>query len=394
MDKTVKNILSEYKLNLFAINSYFERFGDLAQKEDLTAAKDKGEFISKSIKELGFDLSLPPEEQAIPPEQLYEFIDIIYKIPKLSQQNYEILSRGSFLMLNNYFEYLLTDLLTYFYDKFKETLNEKDFKVSLKELNEYETIEDAIKSLILKEVEAMVIELTFPKLLEHFKDKLKVSLESDIIDWPKIEEFRERRHIIVHNSSIVNKKYLVRSKNPYNLKLGDKVEISTDYFNAAFEEFYLAGLLLSYDCWGNWDKVKIDDAIADIVEETFEKLKGNKFDFVKRLTDYTIKINPRSERQEDLLLRLKFNRCIALKKLDKNKELKTMLEAIKVGTALPIFKLAHCILSDDEDEIIALVKKSKILNDIDHEKYNEWPIYSFLREKEPINSDVLAMLKE
>ncbi|MGV3504660.1 MAG: hypothetical protein ACO1O1_13215 [Adhaeribacter sp.] len=393
MKKTVEEILNEFKNNQFSIISYFERFGVLAQTQDLTAAKDRINYIMQCLKDSGIDTSIPKEEQNISQDELFAFADKVIKTPKLSEQNYEILSRSSFLMLNNYFEYLLTDLLTYYYNKFKESLNDKDFKLSLKELSEYETIEDATKSLILKEVESMVIELTFPKLLDHFKSKLNVSLEEDIINWEKIEEFRERRHLIVHNSSIVNKKYLIRTKNPYNLKLGDKIDISHDYFKLVYEEFYLAGLILSYNCWGNWDKENADSAISDILMETFEKTKEGKFDFTRRLTDYAHKISPRNDIQEDCLLRVKFNRCIALKRLGHKKELAGMLKSIKVVTALPLFQLAHSILSEKEDNIIDLVNKTKALDDIDHERYEEWPIYSFVRENEKLNSEILEILK-
>ena len=51
-------------------------------------------------------------------------------------------------MLNNYFEYLLADLLTYYYSKYKKSLNQKEFKVSLKELEEYETVHDLLRHFL------------------------------------------------------------------------------------------------------------------------------------------------------------------------------------------------------------------------------------------------------
>ena len=88
-------------------------------------------------------------------------------------------------MLNNYFEYLLSDLLSYFYNKHQGSLNDKKFDFTLKEINEYETIEEAVKAFVTKEVETMIVEMTFEKLLEHFASKLKIySLRSELrLDW-------------------------------------------------------------------------------------------------------------------------------------------------------------------------------------------------------------------
>ncbi|GAB3333220.1 hypothetical protein GCM10027429_13540 [Marivirga atlantica] len=391
---TVSIITNGFKNNLFAIDFYFEKFGSLAQSEDQSAVEDKNQYFKQCMDELGIDKTKPKEEQNFSSEDVLIFAKKILKAPKLSHQNFEILSRSSFLMLNNYFEYLLADLLTYYYQKFKESLNEKNFKITLKELNEFENIQEATTSLILKEVESMMIDFSFHKLLEHFENELGIELENQIINWDKIEEFRERRHLIVHNSSVVNKKYIVRTNNPYNLKQGDKVNISIEYFNEAFKEFYLAGLLLCYNCWGKWDKENADQALKDMLNESFDNLKLEKYELVKRITDYTNKIDARNEEQENVLLRAKFNRCIALKKLNNQTDLKKDLKKIKVGTALPLFQLGHAILSEKEDSILPLFKQTKALEDVDLDKYNEWPLYSFVREKEDLNEQVLNILKE
>lgn len=393
MKKSVFIILTEYRTNLFAIETFFEKFGLIAQTEDKTAIDGKVEYIKQCMIEMGIDESKPEKEQKFSSEEVMLFAKKILKTPKLSHQNFEILSNSSFLILNNYFEYLLSDLITYYYQKFKESLYGKDFKISLEELNEFENIEELNSSLILKEVETMMIEFSFHKLLEHFRDVLSIDLEDQIINWKKIEEFRERRHLIVHNSSVVNKKYIMRTNNPYNLKIGEIIDIPSDYFNDAYLEFYLAGLVLSYNCWSKWDKKNIDEALSDLLNESFENLKLSKFELTKRLTDYSNKIEARNDEQEDLLLRVKFNRCIALKKLDNQTELKKDLKKIKVSTSLPVFKLAHAILSDKEELIIKSVKQTKALKDIDKEKYIEWPIYSFIRENKKLNEKVLKLIK-
>lgn len=393
---SVEKILKSFKDNLFGVKLFFDKFGDKAQSEDVEQIKESSDYLEKCLKELGVDLNLPDEEKKkleISEDKLTQFAKKLKKQPKISIKNFEILSSSSFLMLNNYFEYLLADLLTYFYSKFKDSIKTKELKVSLNEINEYDSIEELENSLILREVETMLIELSFDSLLDHFNKKLKVELANEIVDWDKIIELRERRHIIVHNGSVVNKKYITRSKNPFKLKIGDKIIIDRYYFKDVFNEIKLAGLILSYNCWGNWDKENFDYAVNQMTMDSFDSLLNDNPELCYRLTSYIGKIEPRTENQEDYLLRAKFNQCISLKMLGKKTELKKELNKIKVGTSTPLFKLAHATLSDKSDKtILELIKQTKSLKDIDLEDYSEWPLFSFLRNKKELNEKIIGVL--
>jgi len=394
--QSVETILNGFKKNLYGIEYYYDKFGSLAQGVDLDEVKKSGEYLELCFKEIGFDPKKPKTEQAdqkIPKEKLIELFSKLKKQPKISAKNYEILSRSSFLMLNNYFEYLLSDLLSYHYNKFQKSLNEKKFNLALKEINEYETVEEFTKALITKEVESMMVEMTFDELLEHFHSTLEIDNEKEILNWDLIRECRERRHLIVHNSSIVNKKYILRTKNPYNLKIGDTVHVEKDYFSIACKEFYLAGHLLAYNSWGKWDKEEATKAVYHIMVDSFELLKQKDYNLVSRFTTYSQKIEARDEDQEDYLLRTKVNRLIALKKLSDNTVLSKEIKKIKAGTASPIFKLAFAILSDKHDNILELVKQAKAIDELDLAKYKEWPIYDFIRDINEINTEIEAELK-
>lgn len=401
-ENNIIKVLEGYKENLHAISFYFEKFGNIAENKDEDALLESRDSINKCFKEAGIDLDKIDNEEAneeqiekkISKESILKMVKKITRLPKISDKNYEILSSSAFLMLNNYFEYLLSDLLTYYYSRYKDSLNSKELKVNLKEINEYESIKELEESLILKEVEAMLLELTFDSLLSHFEKKLKIDLSYLIINWDKIKESRERRHIIVHNGSIVNKKYLSRTSNPYKLKLGEKVTISKEYFQAMYTEFKIAGYLLSFDCWGNWESNTANKAIGQMLDESFECLRDNDIETAFRITQYTEQIKAKNEEQEDLLLRLKFNHCIALKKRNKKNDLNKVLKTIKVGTAAPLFKLAHSILAEkNEETILELVEKTYMMKDLYLSDYLEWPLFEFTRNREELNQKILEVIK-
>jgi len=395
----VQSIYNTYFDNLNSVKIYFNKFGTLATGEDDSIKEKSQEFFDSVLA----DLNIETEKRATISEEqkngklaeiearefLRKFAKKFKNIPKISPKNYEILSRSSFLMLNNYFEYLIADLLTYYYNKFKNSLNDKEFKITLKELNEYETVEEATKNLILKEVESIIVEKTFDQLLLHFEEKLSISLENELIKWDKIIELRERRHLIVHNSSVINKKYISRTKNPFNFNIGDTVHIDNEYFINAWKEFKIAGQLLILNCWGNWDKDNIDNAIYEIMIQTYEDLKSKQYDIVCKTCKYSEQIIPKNDTQEDYLLRIKVNNAISLKKQNKKTELNKVLKSMKVGTATPIFKICYKILKDDHSDLADYFRKSILLEELNVDYYMEWPIFDFVRNKEDLNSELL-----
>ncbi|MGY6650108.1 hypothetical protein [Wenyingzhuangia sp. IMCC45574] len=395
----VESIYNTFFENLNSVKLYFNKFGNLASGEDesikekskeffdlaLAETKEEMESIKKEKGELEND-SLSKEEVEI---YLTKFARKLKKQPNISPRNYDILSRSSFLMLNNYFEYLIADLLSYYYNKYKNSLNEKEFKFTLKELNEFDSIEEATKDLIIKEVESLIIDKSFNELLEHFEDKLSISLEKQLIKWDEIIEVRERRHLIVHNSSVVNKKYILRTKNPYDYKIGDIVHIDKDYFFKSWLQFKLAGQLLIFNCWGNWDKDNIDNAIYEIMIQTFEDINSKNYDLVCKTCKYSDQIDPKNEQQEDIILRIKINNAISLKKQNKTNELKQVLKTIKVGTATPLFKIAHNILNDKYDDLEELFNQSVVVDDLNIDWYLEWPIFDFVRDKSELHQKLI-----
>ncbi len=389
----VESIYDTYFDNLNSVKLYFNKFGNLASGEDESIKEKSKEFFDQALAEIRQEMerikNKDKDDDTITKEEaeifFKKFVRKLRKQPKISPKNYEILSRSSFLMLNNYFEYLIADLLSYYYNKFKNSLNEKEFKFTLKELNEYDTIEEATKDLIVKEVESLIIDKSFNELLEHFEDKLSISLEKNLINWDEIIEIRERRHLIVHNSSVVNKKYISRTKNPYNYQIGDVVNVDKDYFLKSWLQFKLAGQLLIFNCWGNWDKDNIDNAIFQIMIQTFEDLNSKNYNLVCKICKYSEQIEPKNEDQEDYILRIKVNNAISLKKQNKDNEVKKVLKKIKVGTATPIFKIAHNILSDKYDDLEELFSQAIVVDKLNIDWYLEWPIFDFVREKDEIN---------
>ena len=144
MNKSVESIYNNYINNLNSVNLYFNKFGKLASSEDENIADSSTKILFDTLNDYQQKIEKVQEKYGENREEIIKVSQrhlrkVTQKLKKrkyLSAKNYEILSNSSFLMLNNYFEYLLTDLLSYYYNKYSNSLNEKEFKFTLKELSE------------------------------------------------------------------------------------------------------------------------------------------------------------------------------------------------------------------------------------------------------------------
>lgn len=393
--KQIKDLFHSFLNNISSVEVFFMRLAPIAENEDKAIQKESAEYIENSMKEVfGHDFENDEKgekkEFKFSEEKLNKFFYKIQLAPRIPAKNYGTLTKGAFIMLNNYFEFLFSDLLAYNFKKNTSTIDSKKISISLEDLKKYISIEEAYDDLIYKEVETLLLELNFEELKGYFSTKLNISLELDLINWDLINEIRERRNIIIHNNSIINNKYLFRSKNPFKYKLNEEVEIAHEYFLNALNEIKLAGVLLCLNCWGSWDKDNAAEAIREIVNISFYGLKESKYGFVDKICAYTDKnIKARSDEEEDIIYRIKFNHCIALKRLDKKEELTKKLSNIKTGALSPIFKIAHLTLKNKHKEAVELIGKAKVADELTIEKYQDWPIFNDIRNDENLHKKAI-----
>jgi hypothetical protein len=398
--KSINNVYEQFIRNIESVEAFFETFSLKAIEEDKsilesrtahlenailkTFGKEGLDNFIKEIEKENEEENIEKEEKQnsikdIPVEKMEDFLYRITKTPKLQDKNFEILANGAFLILNNHFEYLFADLLTFHFTSNKEVLEEKNISISLNDLKNYSTVEEAYNDILFREVEKILLDLSFDEIKNYFT-KLEVSLSENLIGWELINEIRERRHLIVHNNSIVNKKYLSRTDNPFKFEIGNQLDIKTDYLKNAIAEIKLAGIILIMNCWGKWSKENATEAVGELMDLTFELLQTNKNELVLKICEYIDKnIKPRNDDEESYILRAKINNCIALKRLDKKVILNNKLKGIRTGSMSPIFKIAKHLLKNEHKEAVPLIKQSIIVDELKFDNFWEWPLFEDIR---------------
>jgi len=425
--RNVNLIFDQFIENIESIELFFDKFSIKALEEDKLELKEKKEFIEKTfIDTLGkegfeklmseFDKTILETEDANSEknkksdkktlskkeingefaymDKLLSIISKLEKKPTIQEKNYEILTNGVFLMLNNYFEFLFADLLSYHYISNTQIIEEKNISISLNDLKNYSSIDEAYNDFLFKEVEKKLLDFNFEQIKSNFT-KLGVSLSEELVDWSIINEIRERRHIIVHNNSIVNKKYLTKTENKYKFKISDKVKVNQDYLKKSISEIRLAGVLLTISCWGKWDNKTSTDAIGEIMQQSFDFLMQDKPVYAKKVCEYIeSNIKPTNDEEDDFIIKAKINHCIALKRLDDKTGLKKRLKTIRTLSMSPIFKIAKHLLSDEFKKAINIFEQAILVDDLTYEQYTEWPLFDEIREVEKYNQEITEIFKK
>lgn len=386
----LNSIFSSFTNNLDSLKSFVDTLSPLVVRKLKTQMRHFVTETNKILQESGIDTKALVEEEVKnkPRVSSKDLRKIVNLLPTLEVQHSDILMSSSFVLLISYFEFLFSDLLSYFYTKHYGQF--KEVKLSIRDLDNFGDLEEAKNFYISREVENLILELkTFSEIKKHYSEKLEVSLDEQIIDWQIISDARERRHLIVHNNGIINRKFLSsieveKAIDKNDLKIGEKVKIGSEYFKQVFNEIYSAGIFMIFNCWGQHQKNDIDEAFSLLLDFSFNSLKKGNYEVVEKIGAYLKehKLEGRNERQDDLLLRIKFNYCISLKKQKKNEELAKELSNIKTATLSPIFKIAHYALCDKRDEVINQLEPAKLADKLEFEDIEDWVIFDELRKDE------------
>ena len=131
-----------------------------------------------------------------------------------------ILRRGALVSLLGCFETLVAHLIRKFYKKFPEAFPSSSKSLTLEDLKEIGSIEDAELHLIDAEIDS-ILRGNISSQIEYFVKPIKVQLKYLNEFHDKLIEISQRRNILVHNDGVINKHYI--SKTPKYLIDNEKI---------------------------------------------------------------------------------------------------------------------------------------------------------------------------
>ncbi|MBA7646816.1 hypothetical protein ES703_54582 [subsurface metagenome] len=215
--------------------------------------------------------------EGVTEDQVNQILELVADLPRLTTSQAELLRRSSFVMLVSYFDFLLSDLIHYFYRKYPESLSGKELPLTLSELKLLGSVNDTVDFVINKEADNVLYD-SLEKQKLYLKNTLKIDTKDSIINWNRLIEATERRHIVVHNDCKINRRYLANAdlsqipEKAKDLKEGTRARITESYFKSVFEEVCVSGLLFLQVCWRKWEKDDTASADQQLVLDIYDTL--------------------------------------------------------------------------------------------------------------------------
>ena len=296
-------------------------------------------------------------------------------------------------MLVSYFDFLLSDLIHYFYRKYPESLSEKELPLTLSELKLLGGVDEAIDSVINKQADSVLYKSLGEQKL-YLKNTLKIDTKDSIINWNKLVEAVERRHIVVHNDCKINRRYLTSvdllqiPEKTKDLKEGRQVRITESYFRSVFEEICVSGIVLLQCCWRKWEKDDTSDADSSLNSDIYDALLKENWIRAERVGLFSKECKVANQAYR---LVLDINYCQSLKWRGKITELEEELKKFDISALSPQFALALYALRSDRDNFYKNVEHAITVDMMKETDFMKWPLFRELRKDPDYEARIKAV---
>lgn len=353
-----ESVHSSFTTNLHSLEAFIGNLAPIAEKQDKAMTRKIDRFVkeisklvdrekAKTVQKNKGKLTVSLDNE----ETVHKIVELSKSLPRISLPQAELLYRSSFIMLISYFDFLLSDLIHYFYEKYPDSLSGKELPLTLSELKLLGSVDDAVDYVVNREADSVLYD-SLAKQKLYLKNNLKIDTKDNIINWSKLTESMERRHIAVHNDCKINRRYLHNvdlSQIPEkrkDVKEGTKVVITEKYFRSVFEEICVAGLVLLQVCWRKWEKDDTDSADMRLVLDMYDALLKEDWACAERLGLFSKECDVTDHSAR---LVLDINYCQSLKWQGKQDKLEEEIKKFDISALSPRFVLAVCALKSDRN---------------------------------------------
>ncbi|WP_312825887.1 hypothetical protein [Epilithonimonas sp.] len=298
----------------------------------------------------------------------------------------EIIQRNFIVSLISQFDAYIGSLIRKKFIIRPELLNNSDKNLTFSKLVEYNSIEELKEYIVEKEIES-VLRDSHTNQFKWLENKLGMVLTKDLPSWSTFIELTERRNLFVHSNGIISNQYLsVCKKNEVNfyedINIGDKLEVTNDYFEKAFFCVYEIAVKLSQVIWRKLLPSNLEDADNDLNDRIYKLIRRKDYKLALNLSEFATDIIKKHSSHEIRLI-LSVNKAQAYKWDGKDDICKKFLNSQDWSAMSNKFKLSKFILLDDYENAFKLMKKiGNNEDELPKTAYKEWPLFNNIRNEQ------------
>lgn len=310
-----------------------------------------------------------------------------WKKLKHSYERFELarslLPRSLLVSLISQYDAYLGRLLRAIFVNRPEILNGSDRKISLENLSQFSSIESAREYLLEKEVEG-ILRLSHTEQFKWMERTFDLPLTKGLNLWPTFVELTERRNLFVHTDGMASSQYMAVCKlhkcSIGNVKEGERLDVSQDYFEISHQCMYEIGVKLGHVLWRKLFPNERDAADASLISIGYELIDNGDYELAIRILDFScteIKKFSNEARQFTLIV----NRAQAYKWHGDDEKCRHILSSIDWSAKGNSFKLANAVLTEDWGNAAGLMKIVGATGSVRKADYQDWPLFKDFRKQ-------------
>lgn len=328
------------------------------------------------IKIEGEDNKDLPDFAIAVPVSLNPRIDQAMKAPRKTNYQKELLYKNAFIGLLSSVEWFYSQVLHFYYDKHPEAAGIKKKTMTLEDLKTFGTVQDAEKFLIDSKIEE-VFRAGFDAWMDILKDEVKLKLPYVRPFFNELLEVYQRRNLLVHNGGIVNSIYIskVSSEISKDLKIGDKLTITSEYLENAICKLHIVFTLIAAELWKKLEPN--EESRAEILNSiAYRNMNQGRWEVSEWLSCF-IKDDENLKSRVKTVGQLNFWHS---RKKRGNRELVIgeVLKADFTDKSLR-YQLAVSALTDNKEEFFELLPETLRTKSLEIEELLEFPIFDEMR---------------
>ena len=316
----------------------------------------------------------------------YKHLEKIQEYQKYHDVAFRILHETALQHLVNSWEKVLGDIL-FWYLKNNPDSAPKDKVLTFAEILQLNSLEEAQKKVIDKEVEEFLKNKDIDQQLRYLKDELKADLSSHVHVLSDLKESILRRHAIVHAGGVVTGEYLRRVKKIKSLSIempkeGEMLPLKATYVKNAWLNFFGCGVILLHLVAKNYSrsiKSKEDEDRADsfLLNAAFSNIENFQYESANIILEYAFK--HRLVKDTSNLI-VKINLAQTLKWQGNEKACKEILDEQDWSACNTTFQLCEAALREDIEKFKKLLSTVALEKKISITEVYDWPVFKKMRE--------------
>ncbi|MGN8244227.1 hypothetical protein ACTHAM_001127 [Cellulomonas soli] len=300
----------------------------------------------------------------------------------------EILYSSLLVSMVGTFESAVSEVALYCFTKHPSALNLEQRSFTWSEITQHASIEDFQRATAAKRIAEMQYG-SIIDIFESLKRCFKIDVPSEYLGFD-FQEVIQRRHLVVHNSSMVSALYRDRLRGMESLpKENEQLRIDSDYLLRAAD---LLSVVVFHLCWATASKMlsgkdmeKFENMAVNV---PYQMLQAGRFDAAQRQT----RVCEHSKtRAESARLVMQVNQWLAMKLDGRLSECRQEIADWDTGVLENRFKLARHALLGENSQALEYVRQMRRDEALSMNWWLTWPLLADVREYAMMQDDFVDL---